>query len=916
MQQSQGFRRDADYSVIDEDQESSTQSPRMGSGFRPTTAPGVGYNSRQQRNPAFAADGGPGQVVPPKGAWSSGSGSGGGGGGGGAPANGGGSGVLTSGQGLIGAIVGDTRNRSKRRDTLRNANFYSLFSGKEEEAHARKIAQLVMEVQGSSTFWSGFSADECLSIGRKMHLQTFQNAEIIIKYGDPVDFAGLLVKGNAKVTSADGTELTTLAAGEVIGEIGLWEGGKRTANIVAHGSDCQVMMMSFAKLVKLHQEDPVLGLKLLQLFSHASVAKLRTQSLRANFAKSIFARRSSIVASKPTSQIYGLLRQTYHSEALINAGLHLGLGDANLKAMSRVVQLLRTGGNSRLISAGEVGEALMFVLEGAGEERLGGVSGEVQRRVRPGDFVAIDTFLDCFGAQLYTRELVGHQRDFVCTLSNTIVGCITYKALVELDQSVPLTSVALLLAASRQYVQSYMEKLHSARIAEKFEPPHAFFKTFTRLQSLGVREVQEGNYFEKEERQHLTESLILEVPEAKFDLVEKQELLKKTMSVSTFWRQFSPQGVELIAEHMMVFRVSAGTRLIRAGEQASFIGIVLSGAVCEANAENEPSGISAGPGDIFGEENIFCGSKRLRDVVVQSEEALVLVLPYWRLVIIAALQTKVGLRIFNCCVRCTIFKLHRGFISIQQKESFSVIDQFDSEKVQTMVRQSHKAAQAHSEDEMVAKGIVDGLSDEDVENLARFWQPVEFQPRECILKHNVLGKTALFLTSGSVDIFVGGITGSKLASKGPGEFVGEGAFLERNFDRFACRTASVFAGRQGTMALILTDENLYRLNLELPLLGMRLFTRFAELMARRFNPAPKQLQLDPAAQIRAMKHGGRVQRARPKQQVDSFTGEFIAESMTAARIGGTIKALVLAKRWASKVSDKCETTAQPNGGEP
>lgn len=64
---------------------------------------------------------------------------------------------------------------------------------------------------------------------------SFSNGEPLVRRGDPADHVLVLTSGMARVETAEGVELATLVAGDLVGELSILAGGTRSADVTAAG---------------------------------------------------------------------------------------------------------------------------------------------------------------------------------------------------------------------------------------------------------------------------------------------------------------------------------------------------------------------------------------------------------------------------------------------------------------------------------------------------------------------------------------------------------------------------------------------------------------------------------------------------------------------------------------------------------
>ena len=95
--------------------------------------------------------------------------------------------------------------------------------------------------------------------------------------GEPADRLYLIARGRAEISVAVGAgrrRLGTIEAGNVFGELALFSGGRRTADVIALG-EVRCWVLSREALDRLGQTSPQLQIELLTLVGQALAERLR-----------------------------------------------------------------------------------------------------------------------------------------------------------------------------------------------------------------------------------------------------------------------------------------------------------------------------------------------------------------------------------------------------------------------------------------------------------------------------------------------------------------------------------------------------------------------------------------------------------------------------------------------------------------
>ena len=91
----------------------------------------------------------------------------------------------------------------------------------------------MMQVVQKIPIFKGLEVKEAFQLLKVSHSAIFKPGETIYKTGDPSNEMLVLLKGELKVTGPSGEVFATLGAGSATGEMGLFTGHPRSANIVA-----------------------------------------------------------------------------------------------------------------------------------------------------------------------------------------------------------------------------------------------------------------------------------------------------------------------------------------------------------------------------------------------------------------------------------------------------------------------------------------------------------------------------------------------------------------------------------------------------------------------------------------------------------------------------------------------------------
>jgi len=115
------------------------------------------------------------------------------------------------------------------------------------------------EVLAKIPLFAGFSGDELDRLAACAHERRMRRGEVLLRTGDPGQSMMIVILGEVRVQLAGvaGQQqiVSTLGAGAVIGEIALFDGKSRTADVVA-ATNGRLLTIDRAPLLALMAEEP------------------------------------------------------------------------------------------------------------------------------------------------------------------------------------------------------------------------------------------------------------------------------------------------------------------------------------------------------------------------------------------------------------------------------------------------------------------------------------------------------------------------------------------------------------------------------------------------------------------------------------------------------------------------------------
>ncbi len=123
------------------------------------------------------------------------------------------------------------------------------------------------EVLAKIPLFAGFSGDELDRLAACAHERRMRRGEVLLRTGDPGQSMMIVILGEVRVQLAGvaGQQqiVSTLGAGAVIGEIALFDGKSRTADVVA-ATNGRLLTIDRAPLLALMAEEPRIALRVIE----------------------------------------------------------------------------------------------------------------------------------------------------------------------------------------------------------------------------------------------------------------------------------------------------------------------------------------------------------------------------------------------------------------------------------------------------------------------------------------------------------------------------------------------------------------------------------------------------------------------------------------------------------------------------
>jgi CRP/FNR family cyclic AMP-dependent transcriptional regulator len=132
------------------------------------------------------------------------------------------------------------------------------------------MARRETEAIGQSPIFAELSQRDLRRVAKAAEIYTFKDGQAMVREGTQSDGFFVLLDGRAKVVRG-GRTIRRLESGEFFGEIGLLDGGPRTATVVADG-EVKALVLLRKEFRNIVLEEPDVGYRILK----GAVKRLRS----------------------------------------------------------------------------------------------------------------------------------------------------------------------------------------------------------------------------------------------------------------------------------------------------------------------------------------------------------------------------------------------------------------------------------------------------------------------------------------------------------------------------------------------------------------------------------------------------------------------------------------------------------------
>lgn len=126
---------------------------------------------------------------------------------------------------------------------------------------------------------NGLSDDEVRAIVDIAEEMTVSDNETLIDAASNSEDIYLLLEGKLRVTTVDGAHIARLRPGDIVGELALFDRGKRSATVMSQG-DARLAKISSQRFEALMDGQPTIGMQVLRNIGKTLCQRLRSSNIQ------------------------------------------------------------------------------------------------------------------------------------------------------------------------------------------------------------------------------------------------------------------------------------------------------------------------------------------------------------------------------------------------------------------------------------------------------------------------------------------------------------------------------------------------------------------------------------------------------------------------------------------------------------
>ena len=265
-------------------------------------------------------------------------------------------------------------------------------------------------VQTISTQFHGFDESEVQRLAASMTVAEFKENETVVQKGERASWFGLVLRGTVRAVITAEVSFN-IYRGEFLGEQSIFERSAngntpiRSATVVG-ATDGILGLFTFKELEAFINDEPALGLKLVDVLGSSSVAKLNAERARA--VQEARRKPQYDQLESPMSQLQQLKTVASESPALEV------LSEDDLESLFPFAKIVPFGKGEEIMHRGE--ECLHAAIVLSGEVVGDVVSGDERRRLGPGDCMCERRLFEP-GSVVSTEVIVGATNGTLLTVT-------------------------------------------------------------------------------------------------------------------------------------------------------------------------------------------------------------------------------------------------------------------------------------------------------------------------------------------------------------------------------------------------------------------------------------------------------------------------------------------------------------------